>query len=46
MENNGGTRSVGSHFERTIFFNEMITASDVQGNMVFTDFSLQLLQDF
>jgi len=40
MENNGGSGSAGSHFERTLFYNEMMTASDVQGNIVFTDFSV------
>lgn len=45
MEDNGGSGSAGSHFERNIFYNEMMTASDVKGNIIFTEFSVQFLQD-
>ncbi len=44
MENDGGKGSEGSHFERTILFNEIMTASSIK-DRVFSGFSLSLLLD-
>ena len=43
MENEGGPGSEGSHFERTIFYNEIMTASDLAGEFNFSIFSIMLL---
>jgi len=39
MENEGGDGSAGSHFERLVYGNEMMTASYVPGDTVFSIFS-------
>lgn len=39
MEDNGGTGTVGSHFERNIYYNEIMTGSDITGNFLITDFT-------
>jgi hypothetical protein len=44
LENDGGEGSVGAHFERAIFMDENMTASDVQDE-AFSGFSYSLLRD-
>jgi len=39
MENEGGKGSAGSHFERYVFGNEMMTASYSPGKTVFSTFT-------
>jgi len=43
IENEGGSGSAGSHFERRIFFNEYMTASAIKDQR-FTQFALALLE--
>ena len=43
LENEGGSLSAGSHFERRIFFNEYMTASGIR-DVKFTEFTLALLE--
>lgn len=43
MENEGGDGTVSSHFERAIFYNEIMTGSDMTGDIVFTDFTFEFL---
>jgi len=43
MENQGGPGSFGSHFERRIFFNEIMTASDMKDRRM-SAFTLALLE--
>ncbi|CAD8138790.1 unnamed protein product [Paramecium pentaurelia] len=45
MENNGGSGTQGSHFERNLYYNEIMTGSDMTGNFLITDFTFQLFQD-
>ncbi|TNV70803.1 hypothetical protein FGO68_gene6814 [Halteria grandinella] len=45
MENEGGSGTAGSHWERALFYNEMMTGSDMVSSFAITDFTLQLLQD-
>ncbi|CAK60451.1 unnamed protein product (macronuclear) [Paramecium tetraurelia] len=45
MENNGGSGTQGSHLERSLFYNEIMTGSDMIGNFLITDFTFELLQD-
>ncbi|CAK72834.1 unnamed protein product (macronuclear) [Paramecium tetraurelia] len=45
MENNGGSGTQGSHFERTLYYNEIMTGSDMTGNFLITDFTFELFQD-
>jgi leishmanolysin-like peptidase len=44
LENDGLIGAKGSHFERTIFFNEIMTASSIK-DQVFSGFSFSLLLD-
>lgn len=44
IENNGGSGSAGSHWERVILGNEMMTASEIDSS-VFSKFTLALLED-
>ena len=44
LENDGDRGSSGSHFERAVFFNEIMTAS-IMKDQVFSGFSLNLLKD-
>jgi len=43
LENEGGTGSAGSHWERKIFFNEFMTASSITDAVV-SEFTLALLE--
>jgi len=43
MENDGGEGTASSHFERTLLYNEIMTGSDMTGDIVFTDFTFELL---
>ncbi|CAD8076722.1 unnamed protein product [Paramecium sonneborni] len=45
MEQEGGDGTAESHWERTLFYNEMMTGSDMISDFVLTDFTFQLLQD-
>jgi len=44
IENDGGDGSVGAHFERTFFINEVMTASVIK-NQAFSGFGFNLLKD-
>jgi hypothetical protein len=44
IENDGSSGSAGSHFERTYFFNEVMTASDFK-DAQFSGFGFALLED-
>ena len=44
VENDGDLASAGSHFERAIFINEVMTASEIK-DAVFSGFSFSLLKD-
>jgi len=44
LENDGDEGSAGSHFERAIFFNEVMTASTIK-DPVFSGFGFSLLAD-
>ena len=44
LENQGGSGSLGSHWERTTLHNEYMTASDIQ-NPVISDFTFAILED-
>jgi hypothetical protein len=39
MENEGGSGTAGSHFERSLFYNELMTGSTMTGNFIITDFT-------
>lgn len=39
MEDNGGSGTRGSHFERNLLFNEIMTGSDMVGDFKITDFT-------
>jgi len=43
LENEGGPGSFGAHFERRVFFNEFMTASDMK-DARFSEFTLALLE--
>jgi len=43
LENEGGSGSFGAHFERRVFFNEFMTASDMK-DARFSEFTLALLE--
>ncbi|CAD8142973.1 unnamed protein product [Paramecium octaurelia] len=45
MEQEGGDGTAGSHWERALFYNEMMTGNDMVSDFVLTDFTFQLLQD-
>ena len=45
MENEGGSGSEISHFERTVFYNEIMTGSLIEGEFNFSIFSIMFLQD-
>ncbi|KAL4488340.1 hypothetical protein ABPG72_019190 [Tetrahymena utriculariae] len=45
MENQGGSGSFGSHWERDLIQNEYMTASSVQGHAVISEFTASLLLD-
>jgi len=42
LENQGASGSIGSHFERRVFFNEFMTASEIKDSRI-TKFTLALL---
>lgn len=44
LENDGGEGSIGVHFEKLVFFNEIMTATTVK-DVVFSGFSFYLLKD-
>lgn len=44
LENDGDAGSAGAHFERSIFFNEVMTASTIK-DQVFSGFGFSLLSD-
>jgi len=44
VENQGSSGSLGSHWERTVLFNEAMTASDIH-NPAYSKFTLSLLED-
>jgi hypothetical protein len=43
MENYGGEGSEKSHWERRLFFNDIMTAKDYDGDFLFTIFNYLLL---
>jgi len=43
LENQGGSQSTGSHFERRIFFNEYMTASSIKDSRL-SEFTLAILE--
>jgi len=43
LENNGGSGSAGSHWERRVFYNEYMTANDILDSRV-SEFTLALLE--
>lgn len=43
MEQEGGDGTAGSHWERALFYNEMMTGNDMVSDFVLTDFTFQLL---
>lgn len=45
MEDQGGTGTIGSHFERSLFYNELMTGTEISGNALFTEFTFTLLED-
>ncbi|CAD8097701.1 unnamed protein product [Paramecium sonneborni] len=45
MENDGGSGTKGSHLERSLFYNEIMTGSDMTENFLITDFTFEFLQD-
>ncbi|CAD8044205.1 unnamed protein product [Paramecium primaurelia] len=45
MEDNGGPGTSDFHFERLLLYNELMTGSQLTGNLLITDFTFQLLQD-
>ena len=36
---------MNSHFERRIFYNELMTASDMEGDFILSIFTFKLLED-
>lgn len=44
LENDGDAGSAGAHFERAVFFNEVMTASTIK-DQVFSGFGFSLLSD-
>ncbi|CAD8135190.1 unnamed protein product [Paramecium octaurelia] len=46
MENQGGDTSADHHFERTYYFNELMTGSQMNGQSVLSEFTFALLSDF
>jgi hypothetical protein len=44
LENDGDEGSAGAHFERSVFFNEVMTASTIK-DQVFSGFGFSLLKD-
>ncbi|CAK87891.1 unnamed protein product (macronuclear) [Paramecium tetraurelia] len=45
MEDQNGRGTAGSHFERSIFHNDLMTGSMISGNTLFTDFTFAILED-
>ncbi|EGR31368.1 leishmanolysin family protein, putative, partial [Ichthyophthirius multifiliis] len=45
IENEGGAGSFGSHWERTVIYNEMMTGASVSTDSVFSIFTIALLKD-
>lgn len=45
MENEGGSGSAGSHWERAVIENEYMTATAISHDAVITDFTFALLED-
>ncbi|CAD8045913.1 unnamed protein product [Paramecium sonneborni] len=46
MENQGGENSASHHFERSIYFNELMTGTQMNGQSVLSQFTFTLLSDF
>lgn len=45
IENEGGSGSLGSHWEKIAIYNEMMTATAVTGDAVLSVFTIALLKD-
>ena len=45
MENGGGAGTQGSHFEKTMFGNDLMTARDIFTDASFSFFNIALLRD-
>ncbi|CAD8091415.1 unnamed protein product [Paramecium primaurelia] len=45
MEDQSGSGTAGSHFERSIFQNDLMTGSILTGDSLFTEFTFALLED-
>ncbi|EGR33994.1 leishmanolysin family protein, putative, partial [Ichthyophthirius multifiliis] len=45
LENQGGVGSVGAHWERTVIFNEIMTAGGITVNIAFSIFTIAALKD-
>lgn len=43
MENQGGLGTEGSHFDRVLVGKELMTGSDIVGDVLVTDFTFQFL---
>ena len=44
LENQGGSGSLGAHWERSVFQNEIMTASDLTERLVFSNLTMALLE--
>lgn len=44
LENQGGDGSIGAHWERSVFQNEIMTASDITERLVFSNLTMALLK--
>lgn len=45
MEDQGGDGSQDSHWERRLFFNDLMIAQDQVGDFIFSIFNFKLLED-
>jgi hypothetical protein len=45
MENEGGEGSADSHFERSVYYTELMTASTINNDFVITEFTWTILED-
>ena len=45
MEDQGGSGTSDSHLERSLFLNEIMTGSDISGDIIFSIFTFKILED-
>ena len=43
LENQGGNGSIGAHWDRSVFQNELMTASDMNSRLIFSNLTMALL---